>query len=380
MASQTRWRALGLMSGTSADGIDAALIDSDGQGAPHVLGAACTPYPGELRARVLALYTSGADELERLGELDHDLGEAFAQAALDLCSTLGVDPGTVDVIGSHGQTVRHRPPRFTCQIAQPAVIAARTGITTVADFRPADMAQGGEGAPLVPLFHQALYARRGTSLAVVNLGGIANITALPATGELVAGDTGPANALMDCLVARHGPPGATCDTNGQMAAAGQVHRSALAAALAHPYFSRPFPKSTGRELFGTEFLDSWLGGLPPLSLEDALATLAALTVESVARTCESLLPPAPEHLLLCGGGACNGHLVRQLRRRLPTTAVTIASHSDSLEAQAFAWLAIRTLRGLPGAAPGATGARRGAILGGIWPGGNWSSLRYRAPD
>lgn len=365
--------AVGLMSGTSADAIDAVLVRTDGVAPPQVLAHTTTPYPEEIRQQVLALYAPGDDELERMGRLDHALGDLFAQAALGVMQQGGVSPQQVDVIGSHGQTVRHRPPHFTLQIANPFVIAAVTGVTTVANFRPADMAQHGEGAPLTPLFHQALFSRPGERVAVVNLGGIANLTALPGTPEqpLLAGDTGPANTLLDLLAAETSQGRENCDRDGAQAARGRVDAPALDWLLAHPFFSRPFPKSTGREVFGRAFLRHFMQTFPQLAPDDCFATLSALTVRTVADGCRRLLAPAPHRVVLCGGGVKNREMWRQLQQELPDSRIeesaALGVDADTLEAQAFAWFAVRTLRHLPSSLPGATGARIPAILGAIHP-------------
>ncbi|MBF0095718.1 MAG: anhydro-N-acetylmuramic acid kinase [Magnetococcales bacterium] len=367
--------AVGLMSGTSADAIDAVLLRTDGVVPPQVLAHTVIPYPMEIRQHVLSLYEPAAEELDRMGRLDHELGRLFAQAALEVIRRGGLTPDQVQVIGSHGQTVRHRPPHFTLQIGNPFVIAATTGITTVANFRPADMARQGEGAPLTPLFHQALFAQPGKRVAVVNLGGIANLTALPANPEeaLLAGDTGPANTLLDLLAELTSHGAQTHDRDGAQAARGTVDQRALEWLLSDPFFSRPFPKSTGRELFGLPFLHRFLQIFPQLSQADSFATLCELTVVSVAMACRKLLAPAPHQVVLCGGGVKNLHLANRLQLALPESEIVdsaaLGVDVDTLEAQAFAWFAVRTLRNLPSSMPGATGAKQPAVLGAIHPAG-----------
>ncbi|MBF0610851.1 MAG: anhydro-N-acetylmuramic acid kinase [Magnetococcales bacterium] len=369
---------IGLMSGTSADGIDAALVMTDGVSRPQVRHSALFAYPESLRGQILQLYQSGMGEIDFMGELDRQLGELFAEAALSLCQQAGVAPEQVDLIGSHGQTIRHRPPRFTLQIGNPFIISARTGITTIADFRPADVARQGEGAPLTPAFHQCLFQEQGQSVAVVNLGGIANITAIPAeeTGQVVAGDCGPANSLLDLLSSALG--NGPCDWNGRLAAAGCVDQGGLDYLLAHPYFARAYPKSTGREDFGADYLAEFQQRFSHLSPEDSMATLTQLTVQSVADSCKGLLPPYPQRLVLCGGGARNGEIVRRLQQALPQTRLfnsdDLGVAADSLEAQAFAWFAARTWYGLSSSLPGATGCLQAAILGSIHPGRLWPRL------
>ena len=368
--------AIGLISGTSADAIDAVLIHSDGRTRPRLLAALERPFPDEVRRDILALQNPGPGELDRMGALDQTLGGLFADAALAVCAQGKIHPKAVRVIGSHGQTVRHRPRKFTLQIGNPFVIAARTGITTVADFRPADMARGGEGAPLAPFFHHCLFAEPGRRVAVVNLGGIANVTALPVqpSDPLIAGDTGPASSLLDLLAAQVSQGRAACDRDGAWAARGRIDPAALAWLREHPYLAQPFPKSTGREAFGKDLLDRLLIAFPGLSDPDRFATLTEFTVGTVADACRLLLPPAPERLILCGGGGKNRFLVERLGHALPGCAIHDSSHfgvdADSLEAQAFAWFAVRTLRGDPSSAPSVTGASEAAVLGAIFPGTN----------
>ncbi|MBF0272031.1 MAG: anhydro-N-acetylmuramic acid kinase [Magnetococcales bacterium] len=365
--------AIGLMSGTSADGIDAVLVRTDGESVPRVLADLEQPFPDELHQRILALYQPGAGELDRMGALHRELGERFADAALEVCRRGGLSMDRVQVIGSHGQTVRHRPPLFTWQIGDPFIIAARTGVTTVADFRPADMAKGGEGAPLAPLFHQVLFSQPGQRIAVVNLGGVANVTALSGQPErpLIAGDVGPANSLLDLLATRLHQGIRSVDLDGVAAAQGRVDATALAWLMSHPYLSRSFPKSTGREEFGGELLTELLTRHPHLESPDGLATLTQFTAETVAEACQRLLPPGPQRLILCGGGAKNRSLVERLQHRLPAARISDAADrgvdAHTLEAQAFAWFAVRTLRGLPSSLPGATGATAPAVLGAIHP-------------
>lgn len=367
--------AIGLISGTSADGIDAVVIRSDGIGVPELLAARETPYPKEVRKQVLALYHPGDNEIERMGSLDSALGELFADAALRVCAKAGLQPDQVAVIGSHGQTIRHRPIKFTLQIGNPAVIAALTGIKTVADFRRADMARGGEGAPLAPVFHRAIFAAdQDNSIGILNLGGIANLTVLsPEAKPLVAGDTGPANTLIDLLVSRM-QGGAEVeglfDVGGEGAAAGVVDQEALDWLLDHPFFARHFPKSTGREVFGETYLNQFLELFPHLINVDGLATLTRFSAESIGTACKELLQEPLSRLVLCGGGAKNRTFVGMLQEVLPGVEVVASQDlgvdSDSLESQCFAWFAIRTLKGLPSSDSAVTGARAAAVLGGIY--------------
>ncbi|MBF0284821.1 MAG: anhydro-N-acetylmuramic acid kinase [Magnetococcales bacterium] len=374
--------AIGLMSGTSADGIDAALVETEGLAPPVARAFRETPYPPGIRRAVLALMAPGPGEIDALGALHRALGDLFAEAALGVCAMAGVDPAEVAVIGSHGQTIRHRPPVFTLQIGDPHRIAALTGIPVVGDFRPADVARGGQGAPLTPLFHRCLFAQPGIATAVLNLGGIANVTALPADPDapLAAGDSGPANSLLDLLAARVSDGAASCDRDGKWASSGGVDESALAWLLAHPYLREPFPKSTGREAFGAAYLDEFLQRFPNLPTENRFATLAEFTARSAWEACLRLLPPRPDRVVLCGGGVRNPDLMARFHRLGPDCAwmesAALGVDAGSLEAQAFAWFAVRTMRGLPSSLPEATGAREPAVLGSIHaaPGRRWPFL------
>ncbi len=358
---------LGLISGTSADGIDAALVECAGTGV-RLLGARTDVYDAPLRREVLALAQGeAAFDLDALGRLDVRLGEAFAASALALLKQTGVAPRTVRAIGSHGQTVRHRPQGahpFTLQLGDPSVIAERTGIPTVADFRRADMAAGGQGAPLLPVLHAALLAAPGEPRAVLNLGGIANLTLLDGAGGVRGFDTGPANALLDAWCARH--TGAAHDAGGALAAAGRADAALLAALLADPYFAAPPPKSTGREHFHLRWLDARIAGRD-LAAADVQATLLALTVRSIAG---ALAAHAPDTRLLwvCGGGVHNPVLLAALRRAVSCPLRSTAEAGvdpDFIEAMAFAWLARQRLLELPGNLPSVTGARAPRVLGAV---------------
>ncbi|MBF0195675.1 MAG: anhydro-N-acetylmuramic acid kinase [Magnetococcales bacterium] len=365
--------AIGLISGTSADGIDAVLIRSDGEEQHELLAFTENPYPKRVRDDVLALYHPGPNEIDRMGKLDAELGELFAKAALGVCKSAGISPSQVDVIGSHGQTIRHRPPDFTLQIANPAVISSITGIKTIADFRRADMALGGEGAPMVPLFHKAVFNTKGKATGVLNLGGIANLTILSKSGEiLVAGDTGPASTLIDLLVGKIAgveDEKGLCDLDGLGAKAGQVDAKALAWLLQHEYLQRPYPKSTGREMFGIEYLNEFLALFPDMVSKNGLATLTCFTAKTIAMACEELFAKEQYRLVSCGGGAKNPTLLSMIAHELPEVEMVVSSDlgvdSDSLESQCFAWFAIRTLKGLTSSVPEATGATKAAILGAV---------------
>lgn len=365
---------LGLMSGTSADGVEAALADIEANRIRFISGCS-HPYPAAIRRAIIDLARSeygDHDAIDQLGTLDNALGELFAATALD-----AIDKGTTGgkqprAIGSHGQTIRHRPnapSRFSLQIANPNIIAARTGVTTVADFRRRDMALNGQGAPLAPAFHHAAFAARSQTRAIVNLGGIANITALVPGHPVTGFDTGPANTLCDAWARRHGH--GAFDKDGALALAGRVHQPLLRALLADPYFSRPPPKSTGPEYFNLQWLDAALDARKnAISIADVQATLVALTARSIANDlCDSI--PGLDELYVCGGGVHNPALMHALEKALPDVAIASTSvlgiDPDYVEAVAFAWLAGRTLHHQPGNSPAVTGASEDTILGAIFP-------------
>jgi anhydro-N-acetylmuramic acid kinase len=395
---------VGVLSGTSVDAVDAALVRF---GAGIELVATHTlPYPPELRAELLALAVPGDGEIDRLGSADVAVGRHFARAVNALLAAAGVDRGRVAAIGSHGQTVRHRPRAavpFTLQVGDPNVIAAETGLPVAADFRRKDVALGGQGAPLVPAFHDAVFRRAGEARAVVNIGGIGNLTALPAdpAAPVLGFDTGPGNTLLDAWCRRQ--RGEPMDRDGAFAAQGRVDDALLRTLLADPFFSQPPPKSTGPEHFSPAWLDDRLreascragspdpaanvasgqeadlaGGrrrgqeTPPYRGEpaDVQATLVALTAESIAAAVRATLGAAAGGVFVCGGGARNPVLMRALQERLPAArvATTAALGVDPawVEAMAFAWLARRRLHGEPGNCTAVTGARRPAVLGGLW--------------
>ena len=361
---------LGLISGTSADAIDAVLARFEPT--PHLVARLAAPYPPALRTRVLALARSdAAASLDELGRLDVELGAAFADAALALLDQAGVAPGDVHALGSHGQTVRHGPAGpapFTLQLGDPNVIAERTGITTVADFRRRDMAAGGQGAPLLPVLHDALFSQPGRSRVVLNLGGIANITLLGGDADHpVRGfDTGPANCLMDAWALRH--RGTARDEGGAWAASGKVDVVLLGEFLSEPYFALPAPKSTGRELFNLDWLDQRLGNYRGTEV-DVQATLLELSVRTIADAI-AMHSRRVDDVLVCGGGAHNAALMAALRQALaPATVKSTADcgvDPDFVEATAFAWLAQRRLQGLPGNLPAVTGARGARVLGAVY--------------
>lgn len=367
---------IGLMSGTSLDGVDGVLADfSDGRIA--VQAYATAQFPVSLRAELLALNTPGDNELHRAALAGNGLARAYAGVVHQLLTDSGTAANAVTAIGAHGQTVRHRPIEFdevgyTLQTNNPSLLAELTGIDVVGDFRSRDLAAGGQGAPLVPAFHRALFARADETVAVLNIGGISNLSLLPATnapdGAMVRGfDCGPGNALMDHWCQTH--LGQPFDRGGQWAASGQVLPDLLARLLADPYFAKAPPKSTGRDLFNPTWLAAQLGttAMEPV---DVQATLTELTASACAADVRHYGKDS-KLLIVCGGGALNGHLLERLRALLP--GVGVAASSDhglppqQVEAAAFAWLARATVRREPGNLASVTGARGARVLGAIYP-------------
>jgi anhydro-N-acetylmuramic acid kinase len=360
---------LGLISGTSADGIDVAaveLLDGD----VRLRAGRTYGWPAELRAQILRVSQHQPQlSLDEFGELETAVADAFAGAALQLLSDFDIARSDVRAVGSHGQTLRHRPhgPRpFTLQIGDPSRIAERTGCTVVADFRRRDVAAGGQGAPLVPAFHQAVFSHPEEARAVLNIGGIANLSLL-GSGPVLGFDCGPGNGLMDAWCLRH--RGLEFDAGGAFAAQGRVDPTLLARLLEDDYLQQPPPKSSGRDRYHLEWLAPMLNG-PAISAADVQATLLEFTATSIADAVRRW-QPACRRLLVCGGGVHNGVLMGQLGARLPEIAVeSTAAHGvdpDFVEAMTFAWLARETLAGRPGNLHQATGAAGPRVLGGIYP-------------
>lgn len=384
LAAKRRVRVAGLMSGTSADGVDAAVVDVHGR-AVDLVAFHVYPYPPAVRKAVLDLCRPESARLDDICHYNHVLGELFADAVVALCREAGIPLRSIDLIGSHGQTICHlaqgrrygrRIIRSTLQIGEPAVIAHRTGITTVADFRPRDMAAGGQGAPLVPYADYRLFRHHRLSRVVQNIGGIANLTFLPArcgADDVMAFDTGPGNMVIDGLVRIVTRGRRQYDGDGAMAAGGTPDPRLLKEMLRHPFLRRRPPKSAGREQFGQEYCQ-WLldqarqRGLSP---EDTVATATAFTAITIGQAYRRFLPHLPEEVILCGGGAHNATLVRMLQERL--IGVTIRSMDefgisvDAKEAVSFALLALATIQGRPNNMPTATGAAEPVILGKIVP-------------
>ncbi|HEY1181540.1 MAG TPA: anhydro-N-acetylmuramic acid kinase [Rhodocyclaceae bacterium] len=362
---------IGLMSGTSLDGVDAALVQI-GAGELQFLGSAYLPYPEDMRIAALALHAPGPDDLHYASLFANRVAELYAEAVADLLETAGTEARHIKAIGAHGQTVRHNPAAgYTLQLINPALLAELSGIAVVADFRSRDIAAGGQGAPLVPAFHDAMLRHPREHRVVLNLGGIANITDL-APGRPTRGfDTGPGNMLLDAWI-KHSR-GLAYDENGDWGASGMAREGLLSRLMAHTYLDKSPPKSCGREEFNLEWLLSCLTGEEAHgnAPADVQATLVEFTARSVAdavrRHCGQ-----PDALFACGGGARNVQLMAALARNLPDTTVASTDEAgldgDSLEAIAFAWLAQRTLHGLSGNLPEVTGARGERILGAIYPG------------
>ncbi len=361
---------LGLMSGTSMDGVDALLADFSTE-PPICRGFRHTPYPDTLRQSLLALTCSGPEELERYGDADVAVAHIFARAALDLLAQEKLRPANIRLIGSHGQTIRHRPERgFSVQIGDPNLIAELTGCSVVADFRRRDLAAGGQGAPLVPAFHAALWRSADANRCIVNLGGIANITWLAADmNQAVIGfDTGPANTLMDRWMERHYQ--LPMDRNGALARQGNVRHDLLHILLSHPYFQLPPPKSTGLERFHLDWVDQCCARCDqPLDRKDVLRTLLELSCLSCVQAIRGC--GQPDQLILCGGGSLNPLMVERFAEHLPNTTISTSREFGLdpmwIEAMAFAWLARAFETHQPGNLSEVTGARGGRRLGGLYP-------------
>jgi anhydro-N-acetylmuramic acid kinase len=368
---------IGLMSGTSLDGVDGVLAQPAAGGGWQPVHHRHLPFSDSLRAELLALNRSGPDELHRAAVATHALVCAYSAVVHDLLASAGVAAAAVTAIGAHGQTVRHQPGAFgdtgyTLQLMNGALLAERTGIDVVCDLRSRDVAAGGQGAPLVPAFHAATFGRAGEQTAVLNLGGIANLTLLGPAGEVLGFDTGPGNLLMDLWAQRH--LGQPCDRDGAMAASGKVSEYLLKRFSQEAFFSLPPPKSTGRDLFHADWLDAHLAGLS-MKPADVMATLAELTARSAS---EALQRHAADtrRLLVCGGGAFNGHLMRRLAalasgdnrgRTVVASTAEAGVPPDQVEALAFAWLAQAFVQRRPANLPAVTGARGLRLLGALYP-------------
>jgi len=361
---------IGLISGTSMDGIDAALVSIKGSSL-EVLHTHEHEYPSELRQDLSAAkLDTSIRSIDDVGSLHKKVGECFRDAANKLIADASVDASTVAAIGSHGQTIRHEPNAdrpFSLQIGDPDIISTGTGVTTVADFRSADIALGGQGAPLTPIFHEWLFRKPGTNCVVLNIGGIANITVMRGDESDTTGfDTGPGNTLLDAWIGRHLQQ--TFDKNGDWASQGRVNNELLSCLLADPYIAAPPPKSTGFEYFNLDWLET--AGVEKYSPVDVQTTLSAFTASSIASAIQQYAGDSST-VYVCGGGIHNADLMRRLGAALPGINVSSTEAAgldpDWVEAVAFAWLAKRTMSGLTGNLPRVTGARSAAILGSIFP-------------
>lgn len=375
---------MGVMSGTSVDAIDVVLADWRNPEQPVLLASISKVWPSAARQDILALAGGRTDSIDKLGELDRCIGMLTAEACLACLAQANIPASDVTAIGFHGQTIRHCPdmtPPFTLQIGDANTLAEITGISVVSDFRRRDMAAGGQGAPLVPAFHEQIFGHAQTDTVVLNLGGIANITVLPGqcgAGKTLGFDTGPANMLMDGWIQQH--TGHDFDADGSWAASGQIDDTMLERLLAHPYFSRSAPKSTGRETFSLNWLKEQLAveerSIRPADVQATLAELTAISVsDAIKQSCQGL----PGEVLVCGGGANNIHLMARLRHHLPEWhIVSTASKGINpqwIEALAFAWLARQMISGLPGNLPAVTGAHGPRILGSYHPATSGQILR-----
>jgi anhydro-N-acetylmuramic acid kinase len=409
VGAKKQLRVAGLMSGTSADGVDAAIVDIRGREV-RVLAFDTYPYPAGLRRAVLELCRPETARLDAICHYNFVLGEVFAEAVVKLCEGSGIPLDSVDLIGSHGQTIYHNPQggryggrvvRSTLQIGEPSVIAQRTGITTVADFRPRDMAAGGEGAPLVPYADHILFSDRRLCRAVQNIGGIANVTFLPVWKKgtfyffgqdrhgkaskleksrmspfsgVLAFDTGPGNMVIDGVMQLITAGKRQYDRNGAMAAKGMAHEELLREMLRHPFLRRRPPKSTGREQFGQQYCEWFYARAREegLASEDLVATATAFTASTIASAYRRFLPAMPDEMILCGGGAHNATLTRRLQGELRDVRIRrtdeFGIHVDAKEAVSFAILAYATVQGMPNNLPSVTGASEPVVLGKIVPG------------
>ncbi|OZN25591.1 anhydro-N-acetylmuramic acid kinase [Actinobacillus seminis] len=368
---------IGVMSGTSLDGIDVALVNfakNSPRFLPQLVAAEMQPMPQDLRRRLHELLRSGQTDLQQLGELDHRLGLLYAQSINQFLAKHQLNAEQIQAIGCHGQTIWHAPQGsypFTMQIGDANLIAAHTNITTVADFRRKDMAYGGQGAPLVPAFHRALFARDDRITVVLNIGGISNITQLIPEMPVIGYDTGPGNALLDSWIEKQ--LGKPYDHDAQWAKTGKIHTALLSELLKEPYFEHPPPKSTGRELFNLTWLDKKLQHFSTILPQDVQATLLEFTAQCNAQVLRQLGGQCelPKVLMVCGGGAKNPLLMQRLTRLLPEWHVATTSDfgldADYVEAAAFAWLAYQRMYNLSGNLPSVTGAKRAVSLGVIYP-------------
>jgi anhydro-N-acetylmuramic acid kinase len=363
----------GIMSGTSLDGIDVAIVDIADDNSLNLVAAEVFPYSAQLKQQILTLITTGQSSVQSLGELDIALGQAYAEALNTLLKNHNIKAQQLLAVGCHGQTVFHAPNAahpFSLQLGNGNVIAAKTGVKTVNDFRQADIEQGGQGAPLVPAFHHALFTHAEHHRVIVNIGGISNITTLPADQQqtVLGFDTGPGNVLLDSWIQLH--QGKDFDKDGQWAAQGTVHQPLLDALLAEPYFSQAIPKSTGRELFNLSWLKQHIQAtVPNITPIDVQATLLALTAQSISDAIQAYAADS-KAVYICGGGARNTQLMQSLASLMPHRSVetteALGLHPDWVEACAFAWLAKQRIENNTGNLPAVTGANRACVLGAVY--------------
>jgi anhydro-N-acetylmuramic acid kinase len=384
IAGKGKMRVVGLMSGTSVDGVDTAIVEID-RGKVRLLAFDMFSYPAALRRQILNLCRPESVRVDDICHYNFVMGEVFADVVIKLCSKSGISLSSIDLVGSHGQTICHQPSsrRYghkvicsTLQIGEPSVIAQRTGITTIADFRPRDMAAGGQGAPLVPYADYILFKHKKLTRAIQNIGGIANVTFLPAGCEqddIIAFDTGPGNMVIDGIINLITDGRKRFDTGGKMAAEGKVDSRLLNELLRHPFFQRQPPKSTGREEFGADFVERIYRRAEKKSMADAdiVATVTALTAKSIAQAYRRYLKAMPDEVILCGGGSHNRTLVEMLHAELPDVKMLSTDDFgisvDAREAVSFAILAWATIKGMTSNVPTATGAKKPVVLGKIIP-------------
>ena len=377
-----RLRVAGLMSGTSADGVDVAIVDIDDQ-SQTLFGFGTVPYPASLRKALFNLFEPSTSHVDDICHYNFVFGHFFAKALDSICSKISIPLDSIDLIGSHGQTIYHnsagraysgRRIRSTLQIGEPSIIAQQTGITTVADFRPRDIACGGQGAPLVPFADSVLFSHRSLNRAIQNIGGIANVTFLPAktsSAKIIAFDTGPGNMIIDGLMALL--TNKKYDDHGNLAAKGQICQSVLNHLLGHPYLRKSPPKTCGREEFGLQFCRSLYANAitDKISKADLIATTTAFTALTIAKAYRRFLPSMPDEIILCGGGARNMTLVKMLRAKFEGIKIMTTDEMgidlDAKEAMSFAILAWATTKGFANNIPGATGATQTTVLGKIIP-------------
>jgi anhydro-N-acetylmuramic acid kinase len=386
LAKKKKLRVAGLMSGTSADGVDVAIVDiKDNDNAVNLIAFDTFPYPAALRTAVFKLFQPTTARLDDICHFNFVLGEVFANSITKLCKKEKIALNSIDLAGSHGQTIYHNPKgrrygkkqvRSSLQIGEPSVITQRTGITTVADFRPRDLAAQGQGAPLVPFADYFLFRDKHLYRAVQNIGGIANVTYLPRNckpKDIIAFGTGPGNMIIDGLVSMLSKGKRKYDNRGKIASQGFVDKNLLEDMMAHPFFKSRPPKSTGREEFGLKYCEAFYKNAlkKKMALKDIVTTATAFTAESIVHAYQRFLPRIPDEIILCGGGSHNITLVRMLQQKLCNANMRLIDEfgisCDAKEAVSFAVLAYATIKGMANNVPSATGASQPLILGKIIP-------------